>query len=87
MTTTPNTLPAPRIYAPFASEFTTVNALVAYMVNANTNVVTTNGAAVRANTTSYSGLRLILSSANSTSSPDSGSSATGTLLLYGFAES
>ena len=75
------------IYAPFAAEFTTVNALLAYMVNSNTNVISTNGAAIRANTTSYSGLRLVCSSANTTSAADAGSSATGTLLLYGFAES
>ena len=75
------------IYAPFASEFTTVSALLTYMVNNNTNVVSSNGGAIRANTTSYSGLRLICTSANSTSAADAGSSATGTLLAYGIKES
>ena len=75
------------IYAPFASEFTTVSALLTYMVNDNTNVVSSNGGAVRANTTSYSGLRLVCTSGISTSAADAGSSATGTLLLYGIAES
>lgn len=75
------------IYAPFASEFTTVSALLTYMVNNNTNVVSSNGGAIRANTTSYSGLRLICTSANSTSAADAGSSATGTMLVYGIRES
>lgn len=75
------------IYAPFASEFTTVSALLTYMVNNNTNVISTNGGAIRANTTSYSGLRLICTSANTTSAADAGSSATGTLLVYGIRES
>lgn len=75
------------IYAPFASEFTTVSALLTYMVNDNTNVVSSNGGAIRANTTSYSGLRLICTENNNSSSADAGSSATGTLLLYGIKES
>ena len=75
------------VFAPFASEYTAVNSLNTYMVNSDVDTTTSNGSAMRDNTTSYSGMRLVLTSANTSITPDSGSSATGTLLVYGMAES
>ena len=75
------------VFAPFDAEFTTVNSLQTYMINDNLDVTTSNGAAMRANTTSYSGMRLVLVDTNNSVTPDVSCSATGTLLLYGFAES
>ena len=75
------------VFAPFASEFKVVNCLLAYMVNDNTDATTTNGTAIRHNTTSYSGMRLVLVDTNNSVTPDVSCSATGTLLVYGMAES
>ena len=75
------------VFAPFASEYTAVNALMVYNVNLDVDTTATHAAAMRDNTTSYSGMRLVLTSGNTSITPDSGSSATGTLLVYGMAES
>ena len=75
------------IYAPFLSKFTTVNSTGTYMVNDNTDAATFYGGAIRTNTTSYSGMKLILVSSNDSSTPDTSCSATGSLLVYGLAES
>lgn len=71
----------------FQAKYTAVTSLLTYMVNGATNVITANGSAMRANTTSYSGMRLVLVSDNTSSTADVSCSATGTLRLYGMAES
>lgn len=71
----------------FQAKYTMVTSLHTYMVNNATNVITANGSAMRANTTSYSGMRLVLVNDNSNSTPDVSCSTTGTLRLYGMAES
>jgi hypothetical protein len=70
----------------FQAKYTMVTCLHTYMVNNATNVITANGAAMRANTTSYSGMRLVLVNDNTTSTADVSCSTTGTLRLYGIAE-
>lgn len=75
------------VFAPFVSKFTTVSALLTYMVNDNVDATTSNGAAIRTNTTSYSGMRLVLVNTNNSNTADVSCSATGTLLVYGMAES
>ena len=75
------------VFAPFAAEFTSVSSLLTYMVNDNADATTANGTAIRANTTSYSGMRLVLVDTNNSVTPDTSCSATGTLLVYGMAES
>jgi len=75
------------IYNPFNSVFTAVQANGTYSVNTNTDATSFHGAAIRHNTTSYSGMRLIIVNTNDTVTPDTSCSATGTLLVYGMAES
>lgn len=75
------------VFAPFVSKFTTVSALLTYMVNDNVDATTSNGTAIRTNTTSYSGMRLVLVNTNNSNTADVSCSATGTLLVYGMAES
>lgn len=75
------------IYNPFNALYTVVQANGAYSVNNATDATSFHGCAIRHNTTSYSGMRLILVSTNDSTTPDVSCSATGTLLVYGMAES
>ncbi len=75
------------MFNPFVAEQTVCSGLVAYMVNANTDSTTSNYSFHRSNTTSYSGLRLIGVDTNNSKTPDTSVTLTGTLILYGIAES
>lgn len=75
------------MFNPFVTEQTVCSGRVAYMVNANSDSTTSNFSFHRANSTSYSGLRLIGVNTNNSTTPDTSVTLTGTLLLYGIAES
>jgi len=76
------------IYNPFNALHTVVQANGAYSVNSGTDATSFHGCAIRHNTTSYSGMRLIIvADSNTSTTPDVSASATGTLLVYGMAES
>jgi len=75
------------VYSPFAAGFTSISGHAVYMINADVDVTTANFGAMRDNTTSYSGMRLVISSSSGTGgTPDVSASATGYVLVYGMAE-